>query len=86
VIDYFRNVGNELYLIDRERAYDSTGRDEILDPMLLPARVQPDETALTGQDVIGYFSRETMGAELYSIAKDMAMFIPPRELGAGILD
>ena len=41
---------------------------------------------MTGQDVIGYFSKETMEAELYSIAMDMAMFNPPRELGAGILD
>ncbi|EJK51685.1 hypothetical protein THAOC_29121 [Thalassiosira oceanica] len=73
VIDYFCDVGDELYLIDRER-----GRDN--------AFASPDETALTGQDVIGYFSKETMEAELYSIVKDMAMFNPPRKLGAGILD
>ena len=41
---------------------------------------------MTGQDVIGYFSKETMEAALNSIAMDMAMFNPPRELGAGILD
>ena len=35
--------------------------------------------------MFGYFSKETMEAELYSIAMDMAMFNPPRELGAGIL-
>ncbi|EJK72584.1 hypothetical protein THAOC_05871, partial [Thalassiosira oceanica] len=68
---------------EREQAYDSSGRDEI-DLMLLP--VQTKQLWPTGQDVIGYVSKETMGGELYSNAKDMAMFNPPRELGAGILD
>ncbi|EJK77501.1 hypothetical protein THAOC_00665 [Thalassiosira oceanica] len=46
----------------------------------------PEETTLISKDVIGYFSKETMEAELYSIARDMAMFNPPGELGVGILD
>ena len=70
-------MGDELYSIDRERAYDSSGR-----------RNRPhalEETALIGQDVIGYLSKETKETELRSIARDMAMFNSAGELGVGIL-
>ncbi|EJK74530.1 hypothetical protein THAOC_03785, partial [Thalassiosira oceanica] len=41
-------------------------------------------TALISQDVIDHFRDE--GIELYSVARDMAMFDPPGVLGVGILD